>query len=136
MRPKSVTKEQIYHYLKDNEWHTIGELAREYHCDNETIRSRLRELVHDQVSLIVGQQGYRLLRPQDMRDVDDAREVEQMISWIINSVSRLAMSGKSMKQLASSAAKFLPKSEGERQRLRSSFVKITHLIDWQESDII
>lgn len=135
-RSKKIRKEAVYSYLCDNQWHTISSMSIEFDVNPDTIRQRLRELVSDQVSLIVGQNGYRLVKPANVKTQEDAREVERMLRWIIQSVSRLALNGKSMKQLAQVASKFLPKNEGERARLRSSFVKLTHLIDWQDSDIL
>lgn len=136
MRHQAVKKGQIRDFLLDGDWHTIGEMADFFEVNPETVRQRLRELIKDQVSLIVGQSGYKMISPKDIRGIEDAQEVEQMLKWVICSVSRLADSGKTMKQLAQTASKFLPKNAGERARLRSSFVKITHLIDWQESDIL
>jgi DeoR/GlpR family transcriptional regulator of sugar metabolism len=136
MSKRKLRKEEVYKYLADSKWHTIGEMAVHFSVEPDTIRRRLRELVSDQLNLIIGRQGYRLLRPKDIQSQADAIEVETMLRWIIQSVSRLALSGKSTKQLAAAASKFLPKTDGERARLRASFVRITHLIDWQESDIL
>jgi hypothetical protein len=128
----AVTKEEVYEFYKDGNWHAKSEAATYFGVSETTIKSRLRDLARDNVLLVCGNRGLKLIRPEDVTTADDAIIVEGMARWMLGVVTRQAMSAKPIKKLMSEARKLLPKSTNERQIVRKYLVQLTHLIDFQE----
>jgi|ETNvirnome_2_300_1030623.scaffolds.fasta_scaffold01903_8 biotin operon repressor len=128
-----VTKEQVYDFLSDKEWHKRKEIARTFKVTTRTISSRMTELARDGVSLINGKDGYRFVEPDDVDD-EIAQDIERMARWVVGIVSRQALSAKPMKKLMTRARKLLPQDKEERLIVRKYLVQLTHLIDWDEAD--
>jgi len=129
-----LSKEEVYQYLSDKKWHTRTELAEVFAVHFSTVSNRVTELMRDGVSILIGNEGYRLTKAEDITDEDIAISVEHMVRWMVGTVARQAVSGKPIKRLLSSARKLLPKTKEEKIAIRKYLVQLTHLIDWDEAD--
>jgi len=128
-----VTKEELYDFYKDGEWHTKAEAMAYFDVSESTIGKRLRDLANDGVLMVCGQYGLKLMRPGDVSTEDDAIIIESMTRWMVGIVTRQAISAKPMKKLMTEARKLLPKSDQEKMIVRKYLVQLTNLIDWDEA---
>ena len=131
-RNQAVTKEEVYEYLSDSAWHTTKDIATSFMVTKTTITKRLRDLARDEVPLINGNKGYRLVRPEDVTDIDTALDIERMTGWIVGVVNRQALTARPMRGLLEGARALLPQSKEERAVVRKYLVHLTHLIDWSD----
>jgi hypothetical protein len=129
-----VTKEEVYEYLKDKQWHTKADIASDMGCGVDAIGARLKELSEDNVAILCGSDGVRFCEISDITDEDAARAIERMTAWIVGIVSRQALNAVPMKKLMAEAKKLLPKTTEEKRIVRKYLVQLTHLIDWDEAD--
>lgn len=132
-RMQEITKEDVYDYMSDNNWHTVGDIALAQGCCKATVREKLKLLAKDKQPMISGNDGIKLV-DADTLDEDIAREVEKMTRWMIAIVTRQALTAKPIKKLMLEARKLLPKSKEDKQTIRRYLVQLTHLIDFNEID--
>ena len=130
---QKVTKEEVCKELEDGNWHTKGDIAASFGVSGRTISKRVTDLIKDEVSIINGQKGLRIVKPSDVVDNDIARDIEKMTRWIIGIVTRQALSAKPMKKLMTKARALLPRDAEEKAIVRKYLVQLTHLIDWDEA---
>lgn len=125
-----LTAEEVWDYLSDQRWHTVGEVAASFEVCKATVRSRINVLQEAGHCLVCGRDGWRLIDDTNI-DKETAEEWNRAAEWIRASLGRLATIAKPMKKRSIMAAirRALPTTPGERQTLRAIGVMLQRVVD-------
>ena len=129
-RSQKVTADEIWEYLSDEDWHKVGELAKNYKVCNATIRNKISILQEAGFCLLPGRDGWKLVDETSFDD-ETCKAYFRVQKWISGLLMKLAKTAEPMmkRQIVAAIRKALPSTKGDRKVLREFSVLMRRVID-------